>query len=59
MKFNSYFALATIITCLSTILVVLLIQALAKYVNRTGLVDILLLASVFVTIVLGFFVKGK
>ena len=59
MKFNPEFALAAITTCLSTILVGLLIQALAKYVNRTGLVDILLLASLFVAIVVGFFVKGK
>ena len=59
MKFNSDFALGTIIVCLITILVGLIIQALAKYLNQSELVRNIVLASLFITIVLGFIVKGK
>ncbi len=59
MKFNSDFALGAIIVCLVTILVGLVIQALAKYLNQSELVRNIVLASLFITIVLGFIVKGK
>ena len=59
MKFNSQYALTTIVVCISTILVGLLIQALAKYLNRSAVVDNLVLASFVITIIVGFSVKGK